>query len=242
LGQSDLWVSRRNSVEEPWGAPENLGLPINSAGFDVRPNLSRDGHWLFFSSNRPGALSPGLDIWASYRTHVHDDFAWQPPVPLGSGVNVGGASDIEASYIENDDGNAPQLFFVSNRFGPFDVFVSERLPDGTWGAASLVPELSGPQTEQSVSVRFDGLEAFIVRGVPPFGFDIWASTRETVFDAWSDPVIVGAPLNSSTSEESPHIAAHGETVYFESTRPGVGGRDLWMATRKKARGSEVRGR
>jgi len=38
LGGSDIWVSQRASSGDPWGAPENLGPNINSAGNDVAPN------------------------------------------------------------------------------------------------------------------------------------------------------------------------------------------------------------
>ena len=53
FGLTDLWVSQRSSEEEPWGAPINLGEVINTAD-DLMPNLSRDGHRLFFVSRRPG--------------------------------------------------------------------------------------------------------------------------------------------------------------------------------------------
>ena len=239
FGASDLWVSRWNSVDEWWGPPDNLGPVINSSSFESRPSLSRDGHWLFFSSNRSGGFSPGLDIWASYREHVHDDFGWQPPVHLGPGVNSAGSSEIEASYVENDDGGPPLLFFVSNRafgFGAFDVYVSELLADATWGAATWVPDLSSTLPDQSVSVRFDGLEAFITKGVPPLpaGFDLWVSTRETVFHPWSEPVSLGPLVNSVGLEASADIAADRQTLYFESSRAGgVGGSDLWVTTRSR---------
>src|SRR5262245_24941136 len=29
-GQLDIWVSQRESVDSPWGTPQNLGLNINS--------------------------------------------------------------------------------------------------------------------------------------------------------------------------------------------------------------------
>jgi WD40-like Beta Propeller Repeat len=238
FGAMDLWVSRRDSVDEPWGPPENLGGAINSSSFESRPSLSRDGHWLFFSSNRPGGHSPGLDIWASYREHVDDDFGWRTPDNLGTGVNAGGSSEIEASYFENDDGSAPLLFFVSNRLGglgAFDVYVSELLADGTWGPATWVPDLSSTLPDQSVSVRFDGLEAFIVKGDPPLpaGFDLWVSTRETVFDRWSEPVKLDS-VNSNLDESSAHIASDRRTLYFESSRPGGAGlQDLWMTTRTR---------
>ena len=239
FGAQDLWVSQRNSEDDPWGPPVNLGPVINSAAFESRPSLSRDGHWLFFSSTRPGGFAPGLDLWASYRDHVHDDFDWQTPVHLGPGVNLAASSEIEASYIENEDGGAPRLFFTSNRpggIGAFDIYVSELLADGTWGTATLVPELSSTLPDQAVSVRFDGLEAFVVPGVPPLpgGFDLWVSTRETMFDTWSAPVTLGPVVNSSSADGSPHIAADRQTLYFESNRPGgSGGQDLWMTTRTR---------
>jgi hypothetical protein len=236
FGAQDLWVSRRNSEEEPWGPPENLGPVINSPAFESRPSLSRDGHWLFFSSNRIGGFAPGLDIWASYREYVHDDFDWQPPVHLGAGVNLAFSSEIEASYVENEDGGAPLLFFASNRpggIGAFDIYVSELLADGAWGAATMVPDLSSTLPDPHVSVRFDGLEAFVVTGVPPL-FDLWVSARETVFDAWSAPINLGPVVNSLSGDESPHIASDRQTLYFESNRPGgSGNRDLWMSTRTK---------
>lgn len=241
FGAQDLWVSQRNSEDDPWGPPVNLGPVINSAAFESRPSLSRDGHWLFFSSTRPGGFAPGLDLWASYRDHVHDDFDWQTPVHLGAGVNLAFSSEIEASYIENEDGGAPLLFFASNRpggIGAFDIYVSELLADGTWGAATLVPELSSTLPDQAVSVRFDGLEAFIVTGVPPLpsGFDLWVSTRETVFDTWSAPISLGPVVNSLSLDASPHIASDRQTLYFESNRPGgSGSRDLWMSTRTKSK-------
>ena len=242
-GASDLFVSRRFSVNHPWSFPANLGPVINSSAFESRPALSPDGHWLVFSSNRAGGFTPGLDIWASYRRHVHDDLGWQTPVNLGDGVNAAMSSEIEASLVEGRDGGAPLLFFVSNRaggLGGFDVYVSELLPDGTWGAATLIPGLSSGDTEQSVSVRFDGLEAFIVRGTPPLpaGFDVWSSTRRTVFDPWSEPVTLGPSVNSDTVDQAAHIAQDRETLYFESTRDGgSGGSDLWMTTRTRVRRS-----
>jgi hypothetical protein len=234
-GENDIWVSQRSSEDDPWGTPVNLGSPVNSSRVESRPELSHDGHWLFFSSNRIGGNLPGLDLWASYRAHVHDDFAWGPPVHLGSGVNTG-ADEISASYFENDETGVPQLFFSSNRsggLGAFDIYVSEQLPDGTWGAAALVTELSSGVNDLKAAVRFDGRETIITRGVPPGGFDLWVSTRGAVSDPWSAPSLVDA-ISSANSDEAPSLSGDGKTLFFESTRPGGQGfRDLWMTTRTR---------
>src|SRR5262249_32762056 len=88
-GGNDLWVSRRASLNDPWGAPQDLGPVINdpSSMENRAPNLSPDQHWLFFSSDRAGGYG-GADIWASYRLNTQDDLGWQPPINLGSGVNT----------------------------------------------------------------------------------------------------------------------------------------------------------
>jgi hypothetical protein len=236
FGGNDIWVSQWDDETQSWGLPSNLGPVINTTATEFSPNLSRDGHWFFFHSNRPGSSVPGLDIWASYREHVQDDFGWQPPVNLGAGVN-GPGLDIGPSFFENEDIGIPQLFFASNRPGGpggADIYVSQLQSDGIWGAARLVPELSSSLPESSVSVRFDGLEAFIARPGPFGAFDLWVSVRKSVFDPWSTPAVLGALVNSSGSDQDPHIAPDRESLYFSSNRAGgYGGSDLYVVTRTR---------
>src|SRR5207244_12141128 len=54
FGGADIWVSRRTSLDGPWGEPHNLGANVNGPGIDASPALSIDGHLLFFLSARPG--------------------------------------------------------------------------------------------------------------------------------------------------------------------------------------------
>ena len=51
--------------------------------------------------------------------------------------------------------------------------------------------------------------------------------------AWSEPVNVGAPINSSFLEQSPFLTDHGRSLYFSSNRsPGsIGLTDLWVSHR-----------
>lgn len=65
VGGTDIWVSTRQSVNDPWSAPVNWeGPPFNTAVAEQQPDLSHDGRTLLFSSNRPGG-SGGNDIWMS---------------------------------------------------------------------------------------------------------------------------------------------------------------------------------
>jgi hypothetical protein len=110
------------------------------------------------------------------------------------------------------------------------------MPDGTFGLARRVPELSSPAPEPSLSIRFDGLEAFLfsARAGGLGGFDIWTATRESVFLPWSEPINLGPLVNTTLNENDPHIASDRQSLYFTSGRTGgVGGADLWVTTRSK---------
>ena len=241
FGGQDLWVSQRPSAQDPWGPPINLGAAINTNGIENVPAFSADGHWMFFNSDRPGGT--GLtDLWVSYRRHTHDDFDWEPPINLGPEINSP-ALDLGPSYFEGEleDGDAfILLFFGSTRPGGpglGDLYESSRNPDGSFGPARLLPELSSPSTEQRPSIRRDGLEIYFFSNRPEGsgGFDLWVARRETLSQVWSTPENLGAVVNGSSNDLQPYIAPHGQELYFASNRPGGPGlNDLYVVTRTKA--------
>lgn len=232
FGATDLWVSQRTSLDEPWGAPVNLGPTINSAGPDAAPYLSRDGHRLFFASGRPGG-SGSNDNWVSWRSDTHDDFAWQPPENLGSQVN-------SAGFDAGTTLRHPELYFASDRasssspFGNLDIYVSLVGPGRTFGPAALVAELSSSGNDLRPTLRFDALEIFISSNrTGTLGQDdIWVSTRRGKSEAWPTPINVGTAINTAFQERMPALSKDGMTLYFASTRPGGNGSfDLWVARR-----------
>ena len=235
----DIYVSQRATRDDEWGPAVNLGPTINTSDNEQTPAFSRDGHLLFFASNRLSGGSGGVDIWVSRREHTHDDFAWQPAENLGPGVNSL-TLDEGASYFENDDVGVPQLYFSSGRLsgGAGKIFVSEQAADGSFGPGALVLELSGLGNTRRPSIRHDGLEIFFGSERPgiPNSQDLWVATRETVFDAWSAPVNLGSPLNSALVDVQPYISSDGETLFFASNRPSGGPTDLYMSTRTKRSG------
>lgn len=235
FGATDIWVSHRATVDDPWGPAVNLGSMINTSGVENVPALSRDGHLLFFNSDRPGT-SGIADIWVSFRDHVHDDFAWQPPVNLGAGVNSD-LGEVGAGYFANEEGAAPLLFFGRGTAPTdTDIYVSELQADGSFGDAALVPELSSANSDQRPSVRVDGREMFLGSDRPgTLGLsDLWVSTRETVLDIWQTPGNVGLSINTAFGEMQPNISADRLTLFFVSNRPGgCGAFDIYVTTRSK---------
>ena len=70
-GLLDIWVAHRESTDDPWGAPENLGEPVNSAADDFCPTPVRGGG-LFFVSRAalPGSCGMG-DIYFTRENPAH---------------------------------------------------------------------------------------------------------------------------------------------------------------------------
>jgi Tol biopolymer transport system component len=236
FGSEDIWISQRMSTDGPWGAPTNLGPVINTTANERVPNFSRDGHWIFFGSNRTGSVG-GFDIWASWRPFVHEDFGWQTPINLGPGVNT---SLVEngPSFLETEEGNA-FLYFTRNRVGnptDFDIYVSVRQADGSWGAASAVAELNSPANDARPAVRLDGLE-IIFHSFRTGDFDLYVATRSSTADHWTGVTSLSS-VNTAFLDAQPAISADRETLFFTSGRPGgSGGGDLYMSTRTKAHGA-----
>jgi len=235
FGGEDLWVSERESSDEPWGLPMNLGPAINTPALERSPALSRDGHYLFFASNRPGGLG-NLDIWVSWRPNPHDNLAWEPPLHLAA-VNSA-ATDAGPSFFENDDAGVPHLYMASNRAGSLDLWVSEFI-GGAFQAPVLIPGLNTPQNDLTPGIRHDGLEIVFVSNRPgSAAADLWAAVRADVGAPWSAPVNLGAPVNTAPTEGFPGtegfptLSADRRVLFFNSDRPGgFGEDDLYASTR-----------
>ena len=242
FGGEDLWVSRRASRDAPWGEPVNLGSSVNTGANERSPGLSRDGHLLFFATNRTGGTG-GIDIWVSWRAHTHDDLGWQPAVNLGTGVNSPGG-DFGPSYFESDDIGVPMLFFASSRVGGLggvDIYRSDLLLDGTFGPAASIPELNTSQNDFRPTIRPDGLELIFDSNrpsppdVPGLGLrDLWVSTRTSVLAPWSMPESLGSVVNGAFNDMLAALSSDGESLVFTSDRPdGFGGSDLYVTTRPR---------
>ena len=238
FGGFDIWVSRRTSVDEPWGPPQNLGPAINTPFNELNPTLSGDGHRLFFNSNRPEGFGSN-DIYVSRRHDKRDDLGWQGPVNLGSAVNTA-ANDVGPALFEDDAGTVT-LYFSANRpggLGDQDIYASTLLDDETFSAAVLVVELSSPASDVAPTIRRDGLELYLGSNRPGTlgGQDVWVATRATTSDLWSAPLNLGSPVNTVNFDAGPWLSFDGTELYFHSSmRPGnVSIRfDLWVARREK---------
>jgi Tol biopolymer transport system component len=66
-GNDDIWIARRTTVSDPFGAPIAVS-ELNSAAADGPRWLSSDGCTLYFTSDRAGGQG-GYDLYVATRGH-----------------------------------------------------------------------------------------------------------------------------------------------------------------------------
>jgi len=234
-----LYVSNRPSVDAPWGEPQEI-VGFNEGYGASCPGLSPDEHRLFFASNRPGTCG-GADIWVSRRHDRTDDLAWGPPVNLGCApVGPNSSSGESAPTVFEDETGTEVLYFNSGRPGgpgSGDIYESRMRPDGTFGPANLIPELSTSFGDLAAAVRRDGLEVIFTSNRPGGlgDWDLWTATRASTAHPWSAPVNLTILSSSAFDGGRMSFSFDGCQFYFRSNRPGYGSGDLYVATREKLR-------
>ena len=218
-----------------WSEPVNLGAPINSSGADQSPALSTDALSLYFSSDRPGGFG-GVDLWVSHR--ATPESSWETPVNLGTTINT---ADGETGPSLSLDGHL--LFFASSRAGGegnFDIYVSYRAnvnDDLAWGdPVDVGPGVNSPAGEFGPWYSdggADGPVLYFARGPNSNFTQIYSApiTRDGLSKGPAAPV---TELNDPAfTQGRPTLLASGREIVFYSNRTGgLGGTDLWTATRR----------
>jgi Tol biopolymer transport system component len=68
LGGQDIWVATRESTDDPWSAPVDLGPEVNTSASETRPSLSWHADQVLFGRS-PGPEG-GSDVYVSTREKI----------------------------------------------------------------------------------------------------------------------------------------------------------------------------
>ena len=82
FGGFDIYESIYDEDTYKWSAPDNLGVPINSARDDRSFSISSDGMTAVFSSNRPGSFG-GNDLFLAYfKEQIYEQLLYTENAPF----------------------------------------------------------------------------------------------------------------------------------------------------------------
>ena len=227
LGGLDIWVARRATTTAGWGAPVNLGAPVNSAADDFCPTPVRNKGLLFVTKRD----EPNGDIYISRQKQTG---GWSTPVNLGPDINS--ASEEWSPAVYRDEADNEILYFSSTRpggLGGQDIYYSVN-----FGPAQPAQGLNTSFDDSRPNVRKDGKEiVFDSTRTPSVGLnDIWTAKRATDSGAWNPPTHL-PDLSSPLGESRASLSFDGTFMLFGSTRVGGEGlTDIYVTTRTKTGG------
>ncbi len=216
--QEDLYISYCNENSN-WDKGTPVPPPINTEFNEGAQSVSADGKTIYFTVCR--------GVCNIYQSVLEPDGSWSIPQKLPPTINTEKYSEKQPSI--SPDGRT--LYFVSNRpggLGKFDIWKSEKQPDGTWGnAVNLGNVINTVESEQSPFIHFDNQTLyFSSAGHMGMGDqDIFVSRRDSTGN-WLTPVNLGYPINTHQSEEGLIVNAKGNTAYYSSDINPEYGRDI----------------
>jgi hypothetical protein len=235
-GGLDIWVARRGNRRSAWGAPENLGEPVNSAADDFCPTPIRNGGLFFVSREAlPGACGLG-DI---YFTRFTRQSGWSEPQRLACAPDgPNSALDEQGpSYVASSKDRGSLYFSRSSATVAGEIFVSSGVAGGAFGAAVAVVGLNDPAANDiQPNVRKDGRElVFSSNRAGTLGAqDIWVATRKNANQPWS-VANLGSAVNTAAAESRPSLSRDGRQLLFGRAPGPEGMSDIYVTTRTLAK-------
>lgn len=214
-------------------SPVNLGDQINSASSEYHPSMPADGSYMIFTvrEKSESAHCRSMDgTFEDFYISTMGENGWTKRVNLGPPVNTDcneGAANV------SPDGRF--MFFAANnrkvRDESMDIFLVEKKGNQWSVPVNLESPINTDAFESQPSFSSDGKTLYFVSNRPGGlgGNDIWYSLRQSD-GSWSNPVNLGAPVNTVGNEISPFIHPDGSTLYFCSDgHEGMGGYDFFVA-------------
>ena len=188
VGRSDIWISQRNGVQEPWGEPvnlsEGLGPEVNTRLDEFYPSISPDDLHLYFTSTRFGGH--GLeDVWAASRSSKDEPFG--TPVNLGPMINT---PQLDGTGTIGNDGALYLTRGVTRGQTPWELWVAE--PANPKPIALLPGDADQNQS-------FDQLDLVQVQVAAKYLTGLPATWGEGDWDGW-DSLGGGTPGSPSAGD------------------------------------------
>ncbi|MDR1698477.1 MAG: OmpA family protein [Prevotellaceae bacterium] len=225
--------------------PVNL-VQVNTDYDDYWPSITADGRNLSLTvlvGEKEGIKTMFSSQEDIYQSELQKNGTWSRSVSIGTPINT---DQNEGAQSFSADGR--YMFFVAcNRAGgtgSCDIYYSIR--EGNRWSAPINPgrPLNTQYWETAPSFSAAGDELFFSSARPRNTSassnsnrdkDIWVS-QVTILDdgklKFSEPVNLGAPINTPEDEYSPFIHADNKTLYFSSTgHPGMGDYDIFYSRR-----------
>ena len=199
-----------------FGAPVNLGRPVNGPHMDTLPFISADGLTLYFTSDRPGGQGH-WDIWVATRASPSE--AWAQPTNLGPPINT-----PEPEGFPSVSADGLELYFSRGADNHGAIYKVKRdSPQQPWPMPIKLPMNVNTATagDWGPLISFDGLSLYFVSDRPDGvgDIDIWVVERSEVGGLWTEcPRPLAPPINSPFVEGRKCLSIDERVLFFQRIR------------------------
>ncbi|MCC5924651.1 MAG: OmpA family protein [Crocinitomicaceae bacterium] len=225
----EFTMSHRASMHGVFDGGKPVDSPFNDGTFNSygAATLSVDNKEMIVSAckdeNVRGQIYRNCDLYVTYFEIENGKYKWSSLKNLGDGINT--VDGWEAQPTLSADGNT--LYYTAMRptTRDNDIFVSERLPDGSWGASKPFDEINTAGKDKSPFFHQDSETFYFVSSVSSErkgvgGTDIFYM-RKQPDGRWSKPKNIGYPINTEGDEIGLFVSTDGKEAYFSSLQKGV---------------------
>jgi len=208
----DIWFSKKTATS--WSMPDNELPTLNNSLNNSVIGVSKTGNELFLL----GSYAKKISLQQGYSSSEFVGNDWLKPTELEiSGLKFN--SDFYGGWL-NDEGNILILSMESRGGeGQEDLYISIKT-DGKWSRPEWMgSNVNSPGYEISpMLVKDNTVLLFASSGHNGIGdCDIFYAVRQdSTFTNWSEPVNLGAPVNSTRFDGFPFLVK--DQLYFASNR------------------------
>lgn len=220
---ADIWVSKRATRDDTWGAPE-LVVELSSPETETNHTVSPDGLTIWFLSDRVDPTA-GSEMFIS--TRPDRDSPWSTPVVE---TNLQSQNVNDVGGVTSD---ALMLFGHLSVMGSPDLVVLARTTTNEpWGDALPIDELNTDSGDSECWLHPNGTVVFFGsnRDGTLGSTDLWSSTRDAIDQPWGRAVNETA-LNTTTTDSDPTLTPDLRYILIARPVPPDGKRELFAASR-----------
>ena len=218
---------------------ERLDENVNSEFTELNPILTPDGKTLYFSrKNHPGnigGVNDKEDIWYS---ELGPDGKWTLAKNMGPQFNNELPNFVNAVSSATPDGKSV-LMLLGNRYLDHGkmlagVSMSDNI-NGTWSSPKALQIENDYNYNEKANYFMANTRKSLLMSIEREdsrgGRDLYVSFPKND-SVWSEPMNLGAIVNTSGEDTSPFLASDDKTLYFSSNGfSGYGGSDIFISRR-----------
>jgi OmpA-OmpF porin, OOP family len=224
----DIWYSEKDSLGK-WSEAMHLGYPLNTMQYNAVYWVSPDNNRILIRGAFMNGAYYGKGISLS---NLDKNGRWGEPNMLIIKNYEKYDRGAQSGATMASDGQTLLLYMTPDKGSPNnDIFVCFLEKNGTWSEPkSLGKKINAPETnEMTPYLSADGVTMYFSSNRPG-GLgdnDIWMTKRlDKTWEKWSDPVNLGAPINTPDWDAFFTLDAGGEYAYLTTNLNTIGESDI----------------